>query len=253
MAGDGRDDHWSWATTLRKSRLSTRGLWRCGHARWDIENDCFNTLATHWGLNHCFKHTAQAIVNFLLTSFIVYALMQSFWLRNLKPARADPDADRFGAGVGPGLGRLPGALVESVGPGSLRNRQDFTAFPATRRRHDARGGGPGETPSRTSGSLPKTARNACADNSSRPENRKSRETEPLGPPRFLKARRVAELLDLHTAAIVLHGRDQAGAVRLVAGPVPEVGIDLRKRVVRGSWPVKVWMLKSWYPLGGLWS
>ncbi len=77
---------WSWTTTLTKAQLSTRGLWRCGHARWDIENDCFNTLATHWGLNHCFKHAATAIVNFLLTSFIAYALMQSFWLRNLKPA-----------------------------------------------------------------------------------------------------------------------------------------------------------------------
>jgi hypothetical protein len=63
---------WSWATTLTKTQLSSRGLWRCGHARWDIENDCFNTLATHWGLNHCFKHAATAIVNFLLTSFVVY-------------------------------------------------------------------------------------------------------------------------------------------------------------------------------------
>jgi len=77
---------WCWATTLSKTQLSTRGLWRCGHGRWDIENDCFNTLATHWGWNHCFKHAATAIVNFLLTSFIVYALLQSFWLRNLKPA-----------------------------------------------------------------------------------------------------------------------------------------------------------------------
>jgi hypothetical protein len=77
---------WCWATTLSKSQLSTRGLWRCGHARWDIENDCFNTLATHWGLDHCFKHTATAIVNFLLTSFIAYALLQSFWQRNLKSA-----------------------------------------------------------------------------------------------------------------------------------------------------------------------
>jgi hypothetical protein len=77
---------WSWATTLTKTQLSSRGLWRCGHARWDIENDCFNTLATHRGLNHCFKHAATAIVNFLLTSFVVYALLQSFWLRNLKPA-----------------------------------------------------------------------------------------------------------------------------------------------------------------------
>jgi DDE family transposase len=78
---------WSWTTTLSKAQLSPRGLWWCGHARWDIENDCFNTLATHWGLNHCFKHAATAIVNFLLTSFIAYALVQSFWLRDLKPTR----------------------------------------------------------------------------------------------------------------------------------------------------------------------
>jgi hypothetical protein len=77
---------WSWATTLSKAQMSTQGVWRCGHARWDIENDCFNTLATHWGLNHCFKHAAVAIVNFLLTSFLVYALLQSFWRRNLKSA-----------------------------------------------------------------------------------------------------------------------------------------------------------------------
>lgn len=77
---------WSWTTTLTKAQLSSRGLWRCGHARWDIENDSFNTLSTHWGMDHCFKHTPSAIVNFLLTLFIVYALLQSFWLRNLKPA-----------------------------------------------------------------------------------------------------------------------------------------------------------------------
>jgi hypothetical protein len=77
---------WSWATTLTKGQLSTRGLWRSGHDRWDIENNGFNVLSTHWGLDHCFKHTATAIVNFLLTSFIVYALLQSFWQRDLKPA-----------------------------------------------------------------------------------------------------------------------------------------------------------------------
>jgi hypothetical protein len=77
---------WSWATTLTKGRFSTRGLWRSGHDRWDIENPGFNALSMHWGLDHCFKHTAPAIVNFLLTSFIVYALLQSFWQRNLKPA-----------------------------------------------------------------------------------------------------------------------------------------------------------------------
>ena len=77
---------WSWATTLTKGQFSTRGLWLSGHDRWDIENNGFNVLSTHWGLDHCFKHTAAAIVNFLLTAFIVYAILQSFWQRDLKPA-----------------------------------------------------------------------------------------------------------------------------------------------------------------------
>jgi ACR3 family arsenite efflux pump ArsB len=42
-------------------------------------------LSTHWGLDHCFKHMPEAIVNFLLTAFIVYAILQSFWQRDLKP------------------------------------------------------------------------------------------------------------------------------------------------------------------------
>lgn len=77
--------HWFWATTLSKRQLSTQSFWRAGHGRWDIENDCFNTLGEHWGLDHCYKHDPTAIVNFTLTLFIVYALLQCFWLRNLKP------------------------------------------------------------------------------------------------------------------------------------------------------------------------
>jgi hypothetical protein len=73
--------------TLSQRQLSTRRFWRAGHGRWDIENDCFNTLGTHWGLDHCFKHDPTAIVNFTLTLFIVYVLLQCFWRRNLKLPR----------------------------------------------------------------------------------------------------------------------------------------------------------------------
>ncbi|HLJ96311.1 MAG TPA: hypothetical protein VKU02_24270 [Gemmataceae bacterium] len=52
--------------------------------RSQLENDCFNTLATHWGLDHCFQHDPTAIVNFVLTLFLVYVLLQCFWQRNLK-------------------------------------------------------------------------------------------------------------------------------------------------------------------------
>lgn len=75
---------WYWAATLSKNQMPTRTLWRAGHCRWDVENDCFNTLSAHWGLDHCFKHDPTALVNFTLTLFVVYILLQCFWHRNLK-------------------------------------------------------------------------------------------------------------------------------------------------------------------------
>jgi hypothetical protein len=78
---------WWWATTLSASRVSSHTLWQMGHRRWDIENDLFNTLATHWSLDHCFKHEPTAILTFVLTLFIAFVLLQSFYHGNLKPVR----------------------------------------------------------------------------------------------------------------------------------------------------------------------
>jgi len=79
--------HWEWVTTLPAARLSTRLLWQIGHCRWEIENDLFHTLATYWSLDHCFRHEPTAILNFILTLFIAFVLLQSFYLGNLKPPR----------------------------------------------------------------------------------------------------------------------------------------------------------------------
>jgi len=80
---------WYWATTLSQRQLSTRRVWQAGHRRWDVENDCFNTLSMHWGLDHCFKHSPAAIINFVLTLFLAYVLLECFWQRNVKaPLRA---------------------------------------------------------------------------------------------------------------------------------------------------------------------
>jgi len=81
-----QEEHdWWWATTIPQELLSTRHLWQAGHRRWDIENDNFNVLDAHWDLDHCFRHDPTAIVNFVLTLFIAYVLLGSFYLRNLKP------------------------------------------------------------------------------------------------------------------------------------------------------------------------
>ena len=82
---------WYWATTFSRRQLPARSFWRAGHWRWDIENDCFNSTSTHWGLDHVFKHEPTAIVNFVLTLFLAFVLLQCFWQRNLKP----PFRDRF--------------------------------------------------------------------------------------------------------------------------------------------------------------
>jgi len=78
---------WWWATTIPKSLLPSRLLWRAGHSRWDIENDLFNDLVNRWFMDHCFKHEPKAIVNFLLTLFVAFALMQCFYKLNLKPQK----------------------------------------------------------------------------------------------------------------------------------------------------------------------
>ena len=78
---------WWWAATVTVNRLQPQQLWQAGHSRWDIENDAFNTLSRSWGLDHCFKHTPRAILNFVLTIFVVHVLLQSFYKRNLKATR----------------------------------------------------------------------------------------------------------------------------------------------------------------------
>ena len=79
--------HWWWVTTLPIARMPTRRLWQIAHRRWEIENDLFHTLVTYWSLDHCFKHRATAIVNFVLTLFIAFMLVQSFYYGNLKIQR----------------------------------------------------------------------------------------------------------------------------------------------------------------------
>jgi hypothetical protein len=79
------EHNWWWATNIPAYILPAKLLWRAGHNRWDIENDLFNDLVNHWDMNHCFKHEPNAIMNFLLTLFIAFVLMQSFYKLNIKP------------------------------------------------------------------------------------------------------------------------------------------------------------------------
>lgn len=99
---------WYWAATRSKRQLCTRRVWQAGHHRWDVENDCFTTLSMHWGLDHGFKHSPAAIVNFVLTLLLAYVLLECFWQRNVQAS--------FRAVIGTLLG-LAEELRRSLGTG----------------------------------------------------------------------------------------------------------------------------------------
>ena len=80
-----QNTQWMWVTTLTASEVSTEGVVRLGHARWDIENYGFNELVNAWHADHVYKHDARAMENFALAAFLAYNLFHAFLTLNLKP------------------------------------------------------------------------------------------------------------------------------------------------------------------------
>lgn len=74
---------WLWATVGLASQLPPLTVHRLGHARWD-EEEGFNEQDREFGLDHCFKHSPKAILNFILTLFLAQVLTELFFKRNLK-------------------------------------------------------------------------------------------------------------------------------------------------------------------------
>ncbi len=78
------EHHRFWATTLAQDELGAESLRWAARRRWEIENNLFCVLSTHWSMDHCFRHHPTAILNFILTLFCAFTLLQSFYHRNLK-------------------------------------------------------------------------------------------------------------------------------------------------------------------------
>jgi hypothetical protein len=76
---------WYWVTTLSGAQASGRLVRRLGHSRWDLEN-VLNELVNLWGMDHRFKHEPNAILTFLLTLFLAFAIVWTFYCRNVQPA-----------------------------------------------------------------------------------------------------------------------------------------------------------------------
>jgi hypothetical protein len=88
---------WMWVTTLSQSDLSTEGVVRLGHARWDIENYGFNELVNAWHADHVYRHDAHAMENFALVAFLAYNLFHAFLILNLKPQLRRAGTEAFWA------------------------------------------------------------------------------------------------------------------------------------------------------------
>ena len=77
---------WMWATTLPKSRISTRAVVSVGHDRWTIENQGFNELVNRWHADHVYRHEPTALLVFFLFALLCLNVFVAFYYRNLKPA-----------------------------------------------------------------------------------------------------------------------------------------------------------------------
>ena len=67
---------WRWAVLGSMTAERVEAL---GHLRWEQENRGFHELATHWSMNHCFKHDFHAMQNILTMLFLVFGLTRLFF------------------------------------------------------------------------------------------------------------------------------------------------------------------------------
>ncbi len=78
--------NWMWATNLDVSKNigDLKNTVKVCHSRWHIENRCFKETADMWNAEHIYRHSANAIMVFLLFLFMAVNIFNIFRSRNLK-------------------------------------------------------------------------------------------------------------------------------------------------------------------------
>ncbi len=81
--------NWMWVTNLPCSEnlAGLKNTVRICHSRWQIENQCFNETVNTWKADHVYRHSANAIIAFLLLLFICVNIFNIFRIRNIKDRR----------------------------------------------------------------------------------------------------------------------------------------------------------------------
>jgi hypothetical protein len=80
---------WMWATTISAQRATTKDVIDLGRSRWDIENRGFNEGASHYKIDHVYRHDLHAMLVILLLAMLAMNLFEVFYRRNLKPQVRD--------------------------------------------------------------------------------------------------------------------------------------------------------------------
>ena len=93
---NGKKSTWVMAIVGKARRASRLMALRILRARWHIENTAFHQWVTKWNLDHCYRHTPNAITAVLHIWTLAFNLMQLFFYRRLRKARRGrPVTDTF--------------------------------------------------------------------------------------------------------------------------------------------------------------
>jgi hypothetical protein len=110
----GKTSTWVMALVGKAKKVRPLAALRAMRARWHIENTAFHQWVKRWGLDHCYRHTPNAILAMLYIFAIAFNLMQLFYYRRLgKPRRGRKPEDTLIGCVKEmwiDLGELPGPV-----------------------------------------------------------------------------------------------------------------------------------------------
>lgn len=84
---NGKKSTWAMAILGKARKASRLVSLRIMRARWQIENTAFHQWVTKWNLDHCYRHTANAVTAVMHIWILAFNLMQLFFYRRLRKAR----------------------------------------------------------------------------------------------------------------------------------------------------------------------
>ena len=111
--------NWMWVTNLPRSEDpgSLKNTVSVCHSRWQIENQCFNETVNTWNADHVYRHSANAIIAFLLLLFICVNIFNIFLIRNIKDRRIKTKIYLIKLiGIGFHTDDIPLSLVPTIPP-----------------------------------------------------------------------------------------------------------------------------------------